>query len=241
MNDFEIDFNNLPSNIKKIYFDVGLSYYAPYSQDWLKKVENSLVIGFEPNPINIKFLKNGKTEKIQDLEKLEKEFIDSKRFQLMECAVSDVKENTISDFFNFEDKGEGQNCSSLYKFKDEYCKKYNNKIKKIKVPVYPLSYFLNQIPFERFPYISYIKVDTQGADLDVLKSCGKILSERVVYVTAENDGNFYEGAKNIIDKDMIEFMIQNNFILVNHDNTRDLTFLNKKYIHLQNEYILQKY
>jgi len=37
MNDFEIDFNNLPSNIKKIYFDVGLSYYAPYSQDWLKK------------------------------------------------------------------------------------------------------------------------------------------------------------------------------------------------------------
>ena len=77
--------------------------------------------------------------------------------------------------------------------------------------------------------------------MDVLKSCGKILSERVVYVTAENDGNFYEGAKNIIDKDMIEFMIQNNFILVNHDNTRDLTFLNKKYIHLQNEYILQKY
>ena len=62
------------------------------------------------------------------------------------------------DFFNFEDKGEGQNCSSLYKFKDEYCKKYNCKIKKIKVPVYPLSYFLNQIPFERFPYISYIKV-----------------------------------------------------------------------------------
>ena len=104
-----------------------------------------------------------------------------------------------------------------------------------------MSYFLNQIPFERFPYIIYIKIDTQGADLDVLKSCGKILSERVVYVTAENDGFQYEGAKNISDKDIIEFMIRNNFILVNHNNTRDLTFLNKKYKHLHNEYICQKY
>ena len=104
MNDFKIDFTSIPSNITKIYFDVGLSYYAPYSQDWLKKVNNSLVIGFEPNPINIKFLKNGKTEKIQDLEKLEKKFFDSKRFQLMECAISDVKENTISDFLILKTK-----------------------------------------------------------------------------------------------------------------------------------------
>jgi hypothetical protein len=41
-----IDFKNIPLNISKIYFDVGLSYYAPYSQDWLTNVETALVIGF---------------------------------------------------------------------------------------------------------------------------------------------------------------------------------------------------
>ena len=46
---------------------------------------------------------------------------------------------------------------------------------------YSLYYFLNQIPYDKFPVISYIKIDTQGADLNVLKSAGKYLSERVVY------------------------------------------------------------
>ena len=36
--------------IKRIKLDIGLSYNAPQSNNWLKHDDDVLVIGFEPNP-----------------------------------------------------------------------------------------------------------------------------------------------------------------------------------------------
>ena len=40
----------IPTHIKHIKLDIGLSYFAPMSQYWLTHEDDVLVFGFEPNP-----------------------------------------------------------------------------------------------------------------------------------------------------------------------------------------------
>ena len=42
--------DTMKENIKHVKLDIGLSYNAPHSQNWLENEPNLLVIGFEPNP-----------------------------------------------------------------------------------------------------------------------------------------------------------------------------------------------
>ena len=100
--------------------------------------------------------------------------------------------------------------------------------------------FFDNFPWERFEYIDYIKIDAQGSDLNILKSAGKYLQERVVYVTAEPDGKFYDGAEECNINNITNYMLSQNFIKINHKSTIDPTFVNKKFIELaKNIYINQ--
>jgi hypothetical protein len=117
--------------------------------------------------------------------------------------------------------------SSLYPNDETYL----GKIKEvIDVPVYSLKMFFDGFPWNRFQYIDYIKIDAQGSDLNILKSAGSYLSERVVYVTAEADGNRYIGADECSEQNIISYMESQGFMLIRHSNTTDPTFVNKKYI-----------
>jgi hypothetical protein len=50
---------NIPTHIKKIRIDVGLSYDAPHSSQWLNEADDIFVFGFEPVPENCEnILKN---------------------------------------------------------------------------------------------------------------------------------------------------------------------------------------
>jgi hypothetical protein len=100
----------------------------------------------------------------------------------------------------------------------------------IDVPVYSLKMFFDGFPWDRFKYIDYLKIDAQGSDLNILKSAGPYLSERVVYVTAEGDGNMYIGASECSNKNIISYMETQGFMHIRHTNTTDPTFVNKKYI-----------
>lgn len=40
--------------------------------------------------------------------------------------------------------------------------------KKIKIPVFKLKYFLSKIDWNKFKYIEFLKIDTQGNDINVL-------------------------------------------------------------------------
>ena len=93
--------------------------------------------------------------------------------------------------------------------------------------------FCNNI-ISDFDYIDYIKLDTQAKDLDIIKSAIDIIKDKVVWITAEGDGGYYneENIKNenkCNSKNIIKYMTKNNFIYVNHPNTNDPTFYNKKY------------
>ena len=61
-----------------------------------------------------------------------------------------------------------------------------------KVPCIPLRLILEQL-LQHFDFIEVIKIDTQGKDLDVLKSAGDLI-RKAKAVVAEVDGYHYMGA-----------------------------------------------
>jgi len=133
-------------------------------------------------------------------------------------------------------------CASLLQPNENSIKPLG-KIEKIyTVSVFSLSDFLDFIPFDKIDYISYLKVDVQGCDINVLKSAKNYLSEKVVYVTAEPETNQYIGSEENNIDNILNYMDNQSFININHHNTVDPTFINKKYYHLKDDiYIWQKY
>jgi hypothetical protein len=100
--------------------------------------------------------------------------------------------------------------------------------------------FFDGFPWDRFEYIDYIKIDAQGSDLNILKSAGSYLRERVVYVTAEGDGHQYIGADECSAQNIIDYMTSLDFLQIRHPKTSDPTFVNKKYIEISNSIYIEQ-
>lgn len=230
----------IPSNCNKVKIDVGLSYGANQSSNWLDMETNVMVFGFEPNPESYNCLLQGNIQLRHPTHAsagnpLNKTHIDSGRMHIYNIALDNVEIVEEMDFYiNSKDCG----TSSLYSHDQLYLGPIE---KVIKVPVYSLKMFFDNFPWEKIQYIDYIKIDAQGSDLNILKSAGKYLSERVVYVTAEPDGCQYIGADECSTENITSYMESQHFIRINHPLTVDPTFINKKFLNLANEiYISQK-
>jgi FkbM family methyltransferase len=227
---------NIPAEIKNIKIDIGLSYSAPQSNNWLTHEKNLLVFGFEPNPESIQNIlqKNIKKKHLCHGEPLRNEFIDEKKFRLIPFALANVTEPTTSDFYCMtEDCG----TSSLYK---PICPRVGPVKSIAKVPVYSLKHFFELFPWDRFEYIDYIKIDAQGADLDIIKSAGDYLKNKVVFITAEPESKQYDGCQHNTTENMVEYLKTQNFEKINHPYTDDPTFLNNKFKYLYDKiYICQ--
>jgi hypothetical protein len=233
----EIYLKDIPSNITHIKIDIGLSYNAPQSNNWLSNEQNLLVFGFEPNPDSVQTIlqKNILKRHAGHGEPLRNEFIDNSTFRLIPFALNNVKEPTTSIFYSMaNDTG----TSSLYK-------PVNQNVDQIKsvinVPVYSLKHFFDLFPWDRFEYIDYIKIDAQGADFDIIKSAGDYLKDRVVFITAEPESTYYIGCQDNTTQNMIEYLKNQNFQLIRHPNTQDPTFLNDKFKHLYDKIYIKQY
>jgi len=231
-------FSNLivNDNYKHVKLDIGLSYNAPQSQIWLEKENDVMVFGFEPNPEAYQCILNGNIQKKHQshANPLNKKHIDSGRMKIFNIALSNVKNIEYMDFYvNSKDCG----TSSLYSHDQQYLGPIE---KVIKVPVYSLKMFFDNFPWEKISYIDYIKIDAQGSDLNILKGAEHYLREKVVYVTAEPDGNQYIGANKCNIENITKYMTSLNFTKINHPNTVDPTFINNKFLDLANKiYISQ--
>jgi hypothetical protein len=231
-----VDFNKIPLNKKRVKIDIGLSYGAPHTQIWFENDNNNddlYIFGFEPNPYNVKSILN-KNIINRHQYVLENKYIDTKHFCLIDVALSNVKEITEVDFFcTKNDSG----CSSLY------CPNSNlhDEIKEIvKVNVYSLKHFFDVFDWNRFPYIEYIKIDAQGSDLDILIGAGDYLKNRVVYITAEPEHIQYNNSEHNNIYNINKYLESQNFLLINHPNAKDPTFINKNFLYLKDTiYIAQ--
>ncbi len=117
--------------------------------------------------------------------------------------------------------------SSLYYPID---KKLGEIYKTVKVPVFKLKDFFDIFDWDKFPIIEYIKIDAQGSDFDILKGAGNYLKDNAVFITAEPECNVYENCGHNSEDNIKEFLESQIFEYIKHKNTKDPTFINKKFI-----------
>ena len=198
---------------RKIKVDVGMSRCPMYSWNWLDHEPDLFVFGFEPNPNAISEMKkNNAFGKHWD------------RVHIFPVALGNVDEPRTLDFHIIKD---WELSSSLYAPKQSFLDHYTLEIEKtIQVPVHPLSDFFKLLPDDVF--IEYIKIDAQGADLDIVKSGSKDLSEKVAWVTLEADAWAYENCPDTAEN-IHKFMTSIGFVKVDHPNTHDPTYFNSKF------------
>lgn len=208
----------IPPHIKHIKLDIGLSYNAPMSQYWLSHEDDLLVFGFEPNPACVTSILQGTTKQHESHgDPLQKKFI-GKKFFLIPCALGLSNETLIKFFVTANDCG----CSSVY------VPKYFPIERIIEVPIFPLAGFFDLFPFDAHPIIDYIKIDAQGSDLDIAKSAGHYLAERVVYITIEAENEQYENTVNSC-QDIDNYMQSIGFRRHTSLYTSDPTYFNLRY------------
>lgn len=208
----------IPSHIKHVKLDIGLSYSAPCSQYWLSHEDSLVVFGFEPNPAAVESILCGAVKQHEfHGEPLEKRFI-GKQFFLLPCALGLSCDSMIKFFVTKDDCG----CSSMYQ------PKYFDVERIINVPIFSLSAFFDLFPFDSHPVIDYIKIDAQGADLDIVKSAGDYMQERVIYVTLEAEDLQYKNTLNSL-QDIDNYMKSIGFISYISANTSDPTYFNPRY------------
>jgi FkbM family methyltransferase len=220
----------IPSSCSHVKIDIGLSYTAPISNKWLVKESDVFVMGFEPNPYCCKMIMTSNFGPTQFPDfNLEERFIKEGRFILFPSALSDVDNVTTQKFYiNKNDYG----TSSLYTHNQTTLGPIEQIIN---VNVINLKMILDGFPWDRFEYIDYIKIDAQGSDLKILKGAGDYLKEKVVYITAEPDGHYYNNCENCSEENIDNFMISQGFNRIKHPNTVDPTYINTKFLHLKDK------
>ena len=161
---------------------MGLSVNAPQSEVWINKDPNCFVFGFEPVKSNREKIIRGNSPWPINLNPKRI----GKSINILPCALLDKpNEKGLEIFVTKNDPG----CSSVLKpknFEIDYIEK---------TPVYTLNDFLNFFPFERLKYISHLKTDVQGADIQVLEGSNLYLN-RIMAITLEVDTSGYESSRN---------------------------------------------
>ncbi len=239
----------IPKNIKQIKIDVGLSYSAPNAALWLCETGDRMVFGFEPNSLSSAGLihgiagRNGINENQAAICIKEgviyrnSQVVESginHRFKLIQCALDNVGKDNLHFVPFFMTSGD-PGCSSLSMPTDMLPAeaKYGEEGMNVTmVGVMSFYDFLEKIPWDRFEFIEQVKLDTQGRDLDILKSCEEYL-QKIVFLQVENSTNGeYEHSHT--KEEIHEFIINNGFDHVSTIGV-DSSYINSKYAHLAGE------
>jgi FkbM family methyltransferase len=172
----------LPSSCSSVRIDVGLSVNAPQSQVWLTRDDNLHVFGFEPVSANREKIYRGDSPWPINLNP---EYI-GKRIHIIPCALLEASNpEGMSIFVTKRDPG----CSSVLRpntFEVDYMET---------VEVECLKSFFELFPFDQVPYIHHLKIDVQGADIQVLEGAGDYLGS-IMAITVEVDTNEYQNTRN---------------------------------------------
>jgi len=192
--------------------DVGLSYNAPYLIKWVKTNKKNIVVGFEPHPLSFQNLEI----KIKNFPKETRD-----RIFIFNCAISNIGAPTSQKFFSTGspntdiDPGSSSLLKPIGLFNNSIVETFN-------VNVISLDYFLNKVNYK---VIEFIKIDTQGNDLAVIKSLKSHIL-KVYMIQAERDcTDYYDKAASGSELD--EFMLHNNFKqIANTKNKMDSLYVN---------------
>ena len=189
---------NFPKNCKKLKIDIGTGPTAPNAAFWINSCKNTAVLLFEADHKNYKNLITGKDTDFYNDEyklvglskiilngKIVKKKINAARIKSFNFAVSNYTGNKKFYYCNESLKGNSSLLKPKRKLGYEFLKSKVVRVEKLKK-------ILKKINFKQFKYISFLKIDTQGNDLNVLKSAGIYLN-KVLFIQTEycTEGQYY--------------------------------------------------
>lgn len=170
-------------------------------------------------------------EEFSQLERIETEF---KTFVPLNLAIGLTNEDVeFITYHNgrFSSMLEFNKETEFYKYCEDTCESFDDLKEKIKIECIRLDKLIER---EEIKEIEYIKIDTQGTDLDVVKSLGdKISIVKKISLEIQLQ-ELYQGSSTI--EETLEYMNDKGFTLVedlNHyDNEfeKDLVFVNQNLV-----------
>jgi FkbM family methyltransferase len=174
----------LPEWCKRVKIDIGLSENAPQSESWLKEDDELVVFGFEPVSTSCQTILNGSSKfpvKLS-LERIRKSFF------LIPIALTDQR-GPSKLVFNITQNDPG--CSSALE-------PLSFDVNRTEVvDAYSLSDFLDYFNFEgNVNFISYVKTDCQGYDINVLKGAEEYLGKIACYTCEIETEQYRDSYKN---------------------------------------------
>jgi len=187
---------------KKLRLDIGTSISAPVTRYWFNHLNDIFSIGVEPNPGCV-YEENHWNDGIYNIINVFENHPQKDFYYHIIGACDDVEKLTLKKFNIFSGN---VGCSSLlnqaYEFK-------NAKLDKvIDVETFSLKDLLKNIDFN---LIELIKIDTQGKDLDIIKSAGNYI-KKACYIDMEDDcTKDYKGAAD--RNSILEYMKKFDFEL----------------------------
>lgn len=190
---------SVPSRVKRLKVDVGLSHDAIHSLDWLKRDPSLFVIGFEPLLENVSRIQDRSSSLGSDI---------SSRFLLVPCALGERRKT--ARIFVTEDTGLASFLSpKTYEVSEQR-----------EVLVERLDEIFQLIPPGRFKRVDHLKTDCQGTDLDVLRGSIGILGS-VALVTSEAESRHYVNPDNR-EQDIDQLLSENGFSWINRPSNLKL-------------------
>lgn len=204
MNDYELCLSktNFDSNYSPLFIDVGCNIndnLDDFTEIFFSKYPKSKCIAVEPI----------------FHQEYEKKWGDDSRVTLIKNGLSDVLENKIlytPTIWSECDSG----LSSLYKRKF-----FNKECKEFLVECLTLDDFYENFNID---YIDYLKIDTEGAELPILRGSINLLkSKKIKYIQLEYGGTYDDANYTVLD--VIEFLSSYQYELVYkttnyHNNTQ---------------------
>jgi len=223
----------LPRHITHVNIDIGLSFNAPVSYEWLKNNSNLIVFGFEPNSYNVNVLKGTENNNspISNSNQYERTSIKNyinNRFFILPFALSNFRGSAT--FFNIKNKINGEtkkydydsgSSSLLEPTEMEYFKS--------KVQVFRLEDFLSRFDWKKIPFINQVKIDAQGEDFKIIYGMGKYI-KKIGIISYEINAPGYIGYRNYKFKNlkMFIYMFLKGFRYYKRTSS-DIVFKNKRF------------
>ena len=121
--------------------------------------------------------------------------------------------------------------TDFYKYCEDTCESFDNFKEKINVKSIRLDTLINE---NNIKEIEYIKIDTQGTDLDVVKSLGNKISIVKKISLEVQLKELYKGASK--KEEILSYMSDNNFSLIEDNDhygngyEQDLVFTNNNFV-----------
>lgn len=212
--DKETGYIKFPEGVTRVIVDVGTHARAPYTRPRLDKEADLAVIGYEP--MRYQYGEISTTP-------IDGYGYGHPRMYVLNAAAGLTDQRGIHTFY----RARSNMCSSLKRSVGKGCSTRGGE--RMRVPLIPLEDLLLHIDPQM--EIPLIKVDAQGADLEVVKGAGTQLTRVQEWVLEVQTETLYEGAA--LEPEVMEFMRAFGYTLLKADpqsqgKEKNLHFTKKK-------------